>query len=167
MIKKIAGVTQLTLKNLQRGYFAVRRHSPISWRHVMHRLIALPNIALLCANLVGPAHAAELLSPPLWTDVGNASNCYVRNISTTPVNVQVTLFSNNGTSIDVDTCNAGPLAAGRTCAVFSLHLPDDSWAACSVKTSNINVSKLRGNVDLRHFASHEQGFKVIVDEDLR
>ena len=135
----------------------------------MHRLIALPNVALLCAvslfNLVGPAHAAQLLSPPLWTDVGNAGNCYVRNIGTTPVNVQVTLFSNNGMSINVDTCNAGPLAAGKTCAVFSLNLPDDSWAACSVKASNTNVSKLRGNVDIRHNPAH--GYEVILDEDLR
>jgi len=138
----------------------------------MHRLIALPNVALLCTvslfNLVGPVHAAQLLSPPLWTDVGDAGNCYVRNIGTTPVNVRVTLFSNNGIGhIDVDTCNAGPLAPGKTCAVFSLNLPDDSWAACSVKTSNINVNKLRGNIDLRHSGTHEQGFKVVVDEDLR
>jgi hypothetical protein len=174
MIKKIAGVTQLTLKSIQRDYFAVRRHSPISWRHVMHRLIAPPNVALLCAvslfNLVGPARAAQLLSPPLWTDVGDAGTCYLRNIGTTPVNVQVTLFSNNGIApgdIVVDSCNSGPLAAGKTCVIFVQALPDDSWAACSVKTSNINVSKLRGNADLRHLGSHEQGFKVVVGEDLR
>jgi hypothetical protein len=136
----------------------------------MHRLIAPPNVALLCAlslfNLVGSARAAQLLSPPLWTDEGNAGNCYVRNIGTTPVNVQVTLFSNNSIAhIDVDTCNAGPLAAGKTCAVFALNLPDDSWAACSVKTSNINASKLRGSVDIRHNPGH--GYEVILDEDLR
>ena len=136
----------------------------------MHRLLALPNVALLCAvslfYLVGRAHAAQLLSPPLWTDVGNAGSCYVRNIGTTPVNVQVTLFSNNSFGhIDVDTCNAGPLAAGKTCAVFSLTLPDDSWAACSVKTSNINVSKLRANVEIRHNIGH--GYEVILREELR
>lgn len=136
----------------------------------MHRLISPHNVALLCAvslfNLIGPAHAAQLLSPPLWTDVGNAGNCYVRNIGTTPVNVQVTLFSNNGMGPpNVDTCNTGPLAAGKTCAVFSLTLPDDSWAACSVKTSNINVSKLRGNVEIRHNPAH--GYEVILREELR
>jgi hypothetical protein len=136
----------------------------------MHRLISPRNVALLCAvslfNLIGPAHAAQLLSPPLWTDLGNAGNCYVRNIGTTPVNVQVTLFSNNGIGhTDVDTCNTGPLAAGKICAVFSLTLPDDSWAACSVKTSNINVSKLRGNVEIRHNPAH--GYEVILREELR
>jgi hypothetical protein len=46
-------------------------------------------------SLVGTAHAAELLSSPLWTDVDNAGVCIVRNIGTTPITVQVRLFSNN------------------------------------------------------------------------
>jgi hypothetical protein len=125
-------------------------------------------VAVSLLSLVDPAHA-ELLSPPLWTDVGNAGACYVRNIGTTPFQVKVKLFSNNapdGTIIDVDTCNTGPLGAGKTCLLFSLHLPDASWAACSVKASNSNVSQLRGNIDIRHFVTGG-GAKVVVGEDVR
>jgi len=120
--------------------------------------------AVSLPSLVGPAHAAQILSPPLWTDVDNASTCYVRNIGTNPVNVQVNLFSNNGMSIDVDTCNTGPLGAGKTCWMMSFDLPDASWVACSATASTSNVSKLRGNIDIRHFT---HGATVLVGEDLR
>jgi hypothetical protein len=119
-------------------------------------------------TLAAPAHAAQLFSPPLWTDVGNAGACYVRNIGTVPFNVHVTLFSNNDIvpgDIVVDTCNSGPLGAGKTCVIFAQGLPDDSWAACSAQTSNSNANKLRGNMDIRN--SFSTGARVVVDEDLR
>jgi len=119
-------------------------------------------VSLVC--LAGPARAASLVSSPLWTDVSNAAACYIRNTGTTPVKVQVSLFSNNGFHIDVDTCN-GPtaLAAGRTCVMFTLDLPDDSDVSCSVTAGN--VSKLRGNIDIRHFVTG--GAVVVVGDDLR
>jgi hypothetical protein len=121
--------------------------------------------AMSLLDLVGTAHAAELLSSPLWTDAGNAGTCYIRNVGTTPVQVQVRLFSNNSMNIVRDTCNTGPLGAGKTCVMFSLQLPDDSFVACSAKASNVNVSNLRGNIDIRHFVTG--GAKVVVGEDLR
>lgn len=123
--------------------------------------------AVSLLSLVGPAHAQpQLISPPLWTDQGNAGACYVRNIGTTPFPVKVILFSNNGGDIgDIDTCKTGPLGAGKTCLVRATTLPDDSWAVCSVQASNINVSKLRGNMDIRH--SVAGGARVVVGEDLR
>jgi hypothetical protein len=123
--------------------------------------------AVSMLSLIGPAHA-QLFSPPLWTDVSNAGTCYVRNIGTTPFKVNVKIFSNNGIApgdIVVDTCNTGPLGAGKTCVMFAQHLPDASWAACSAQASGSNVSRLRGNFDIRHFVTG--GFKVVVDEDLR
>lgn len=122
-------------------------------------------VAVSLSSLAVTAHAAELRSSPLWTDVGNAGACYIRNVGTNPVSVQVKLFSNNGMSIVRDTCNTGPLGAGKTCAVFSLHLPDDSLVACSAKTSDVNVSNLRGNIDVRRFVAG--GGEVVVGEDLR
>jgi hypothetical protein len=123
--------------------------------------------AVSMLSLIGPAHA-QLFSPPLWTDTGNTSTCYVRNIGTTPFKVKVEIFSNNGIApgdIVVDTCNIGPLGAGKTCVVFAQAVPDSSWAACSAKASGSNVSKLRGNVDIRHQAGVGAG--VVIDEDLR
>jgi hypothetical protein len=121
--------------------------------------------AVSLLSLVSPAHAQQLISPPLWTDTGNAGACYIRNIGTTPFPVKVKLFSNNTTGADIDTCNTVPLGAGKTCLVFTTHLPDDSWAACSAQASNINVSKLRGNMDIRN--SVAAGARVVVGEDLR
>ena len=89
----------------------------------------------------------------------------MRNVSTTAVPVQVKLFSNNGFSVVVDTCNAHALAAGKTCVLFALQLPDDSEVSCSAKASDANVGKLRGNIDIRHFVTG--GAKVVAGEDLR
>ena len=50
-------------------------------------------VAVSLSSLAGTAHAAVLLSSPLWTDVDNAGICIVRNIGTTPIPVQVKLFS--------------------------------------------------------------------------
>ncbi len=122
-------------------------------------------VAMSLLSLVGTPHAAELLSSPLWTDTSNAGACYIRNIGTTPVRAQVKLFSNNNMSIVRDTCNAGPLGAGKTCVMFSLQLPDDSFVACSAKASNASVSNLRGNIDIRHLVTG--GYKVVVGENLR
>jgi hypothetical protein len=122
--------------------------------------------AVSLLSLVSPAHAQpQLISSPLWTDEGKASACYVRNIGTTPFPVKVTLFSNNTSGADIDTCNTVPLGAGKTCVVFTTQLPADSWVACSAQASNINVSKLRGNMDIRH--SVAAGAGVVVGEDLR
>jgi hypothetical protein len=121
--------------------------------------------AVSLLSLVSPAHAQQLISSPLWTDADTAGACYVRNIGTTPVPVIVKLFSNNGMGADIDTCNTVPLGAGKTCVLFTSQLPADSWAACSAQASNINVPKLRGNMDVRHTVA--AGARVIVDEDLR
>jgi hypothetical protein len=122
--------------------------------------------AVSLLSLVSPAHAQQLISPPLWTDEGNAGACYLRNIGTTPVPVIVKLFSNNTSGVDIDTCNTVPLGAGKTCVVFTAHLPDDSWAACSAQATNINVPKLRGNMDVRNSVA-PPGARVVVGEDLR
>lgn len=126
-------------------------------------------VAASLSSLVGTAHAAELLSSPLLTDVDNAGICIVRNISTTSVPVQVRLFSNNSFHIDIDDCNSPgfPLGPGKTCSVFSFDLPDDSFVECSVKASNVNVSKLRASIETRHFATPASNGKVVVSDDLR
>lgn len=121
--------------------------------------------AVSLLSLASTAHAAVLVSSPLWTDTGNAAACYVRNVSTTSVPVQVKLFSNNGFNVVIDTCNAQALAPGKTCVLFASQLPDDSDVSCSAKASDANVSKLRGNIDIRHFFAG--GGKVVVGADLR
>lgn len=122
-------------------------------------------VAVSLVNLAGAAHAAELISSPLWTDVGNAGTCYIRNVGTTAFRVNAKLFSNNGFTVNINTCNSGLLGPGKTCVLFSTDLPDDSDVACSVKTSDVNAKNLRGSIDVRNFAGH--GATVVVREDLR
>lgn len=133
---------------------------------MMIRTASLTAAAALL-SLMGTAHAAELLSSPLWTDQGNAGICIIRNIGTTSVAVNVKLFSNNGFNIDIDDCNGTPLGPGKTCSVFSFDLPDDSFVECSAKTSNVNASKLRGSVEIRRFATPGSNGNVVVSEDMR
>jgi hypothetical protein len=132
----------------------------------MTRTASLTAAAALL-SLMGTAHAAELLSSPLWSDVGNAGICIVRNVSTAPVAVRVRLFSNNGFNVDIDDCNGTPLGPGKTCSVFSFDLPDDSFVECSARTSDVNAGKLRGSVEIRRFATPASNGTVVVSETLR
>ena len=96
----------------------------------MKTYVAGTVIAVLI-GLAGLAQAAKLLSPPLPTNVNTTGMCYIRNSGTTPVSVQVSLFSNNSPVVTFDNCNGAPLLAGHICQV-EVDLPDSSYAACSV-----------------------------------
>ena len=134
-------------------------------------MIRTANLAIAASllSLVGTAHAAELISSPLWTDTGNAGICNIRNVGAIPISIQVKLFSNNGFHVDIDNCNApsAPLGPGKTCSVFSFGLPDDSYVACSVKTSNVNASIVRGSIETRHFANAASNGTVVLSGELR
>src|SRR4051794_19965802 len=125
-------------------------------------------VAASLLGLVGTAHAAELLSSPLWTDTGNVGICNIRNIGAIPVTVQVKLFSNNGFHIDIDNCNSPgiPLGPGKTYSVFSSDLPDDSYVACSEETTSVKTGTLRGSIKTRHFASETSNGTIVITEEM-
>ena len=110
------------------------------------------------------ANAAELLSPPLPTHTRTSGTCYVRNGGTTPVTMQVSLFSNNGLIVSFDNCNGAPVPPGYICQVIVNDLPDASYAACSVTVAN--VGKLRGTLEIRE-VSFNPIQRVLVAEDLK
>ncbi len=122
----------------------------------------------VCAVLVGLAslaQAAQLLSPGLpirvrETNVDTVGACRVRNTGTTPITVNVSMFSNNAVVVTFDTCNV-PLAAGQACHVAGF-LPDDSFVACRVTAPN--VANLRGVLELSEVT---QEHDVFIAEDLR
>jgi hypothetical protein len=125
---------------------------------------ALTTLAVLFGP-AGLAQAAQLLSPPFPTAINTSGACYVRNTGAAPVTVHVSVFSNNGLSVNpgFQNCNGvGPLGAGHTCVVLVDDLPDSSYAACSVTAGN--VSKLRGTFELREITPT---LRVLVAEDLR
>ena len=118
-------------------------------------------------GLASLTQAAQLLSAPLpvnaRTNIGITGTCRILNTGTTPVPVQVEVFSNNAfPGYDIDLCNHAPLAGGQSCLVMVNRLPDDSYAACKVTASN--VSLLRGTFEL---AEDTKDFIVRVAEDLR
>ena len=115
----------------------------------MKRYVAGTMFAVVL-GIASLAQAGQLVSPPLPTHV-RATNvttygaCRIRNTGSAPVNVKVSLFSNNANVTDIDVCNDGPLPGGHTCIVTAF-LPDDSYVACKVTASN--VSNLRGTLEL-------------------
>ena len=128
----------------------------------MRTFVALLSSAVLL-GLTGLAQAEKLVSPPFPTQLFTSGACYVRNTGTTPVSVQVSLFSNNGLIVSTDTCNDNPLAAGETCVILVNDLPDDSFAACSLTAGT--VAKLRGTFEIRENIGGV--LRVIAAEDLR
>jgi hypothetical protein len=85
----------------------------------MRTHIAAPAFAVLL-GLASLAQAAQLLNPPLpinaRTNVGITGACRILNTGTSPIAVQVSLFSNNEfPGCDVDTCHQAPLPGGQAC----------------------------------------------------
>jgi hypothetical protein len=114
-------------------------------------------------GVAGLAQAAQLLSPPLPTNVLTTEMCYIRNTGKTPVTVDVDLFSNNSPVILFDNCNTAPLQPGHTCQVEA-DLPDSSYAACKVTAGS--VAKLRGTFEVREVSSNPVK-RTLAAEDLR
>jgi hypothetical protein len=126
-------------------------------------------------GITGLSHAAQIASPALPTlhsttfvggeliETGGA--CYIRNIGTSPISVEVKFFQNFGVELapDFQNCNGAPLAAGRTCILRISNLPDDVVFACSATASN--VKNLRGILELR--GDTASGLKVLLAEELR
>jgi hypothetical protein len=121
-------------------------------------------IAALVLGSSSLAHAGQILSPGLPTGIGSAGACYVRNTGTTPVTVQVTLFSNNSIVAAEyhDHCSIAPLHPGHTCLVVVDALPDASFAAC--RATSGSVAKLRGTLEIRQ---SWPSYRVRASEDLR
>jgi hypothetical protein len=119
----------------------------------MNRLAIGVVVALVCLSANAATAQTTLqktVSPPFPTDVGTDGACYVRNSGGSAMTVNVTIHSNNGTVVQFDNCNTGPLAPGRTCQVRT-QLPDDSFAACIATAPN--VGKLRGTFEVRETPS--------------
>lgn len=124
---------------------------------------------LAAASLVGItglSHAGTIASPPLPTGTGTAGACYIRNVGTKPISLQVTALNNFSPGFinpNLNTCNPTPLAAGRTCVLLVNDLPDDVTFACSAVV-NGSAKDLRGTVELRDLTN---SLKVLAAEELR
>jgi hypothetical protein len=118
-------------------------------------------------GITGLSHAATIVSPALPTGTNTGGACYIRNVGTKSVSLQVTALNNFSPGFinpNVNTCNPTPLAAGRTCILLVNDLPDDVTFACSAVVKG-SAKNLRGVAEVR--AITVGGLKVIVAEDLR
>jgi hypothetical protein len=133
----------------------------------MKKLAALVT-GLVVLPFAAIAYAAQLVSPPLWSEIDNSAACYVRNTGTVPVAVEVKVFSNFGPNEPLNpsfqNCNNAPLAAGRTCVVLVNDLPDSQFVACSV--TGDKLGKVRGTLEIRE-STPGTPLRVTVAQDLR
>jgi hypothetical protein len=127
----------------------------------------MKTFVLTCAAVLfgfsGIASAQQrIASPALPGAIGNAAACYVRNTGTSATAVAVSTTSTLPIVANVDTCNGGPLAAGKTCVLLFNNLPDFTFLACSATA--LNTSRLRGTLEIREKAPT---LRVLVSEELR
>lgn len=115
----------------------------------MKTYAALATVAALWAT-TGLAHAATLASSFLVTPGGAIpAACYIRNVGTSPVSLQVTIFNSSGPIMPTtQNCNDAPLPLGATCVVLgdagSLF---GTGVACSAKAGG-SVRNLRGTLNI-------------------
>jgi hypothetical protein len=129
----------------------------------------MPTFVLTCVailfGLTGVASAQQrLASPPLPKSQGNSLACYVRNIGTSPMVVNVVMLQNVFSppiAPDFDNCNTGPLGAGRTCVLLSRD-PDSTFVTCTATADR--VSNLRGTLEIRETTPI---LRVLVSEELK
>jgi hypothetical protein len=85
------------------------------------------------------------------------------------VSVQVAFLENFSAGFiapDFESCNAAPLAPGRTCVLLVTDLPDDVTFECSATAVTGNVKNLRGTAELRAFSREGEPF-TIAAQDMR
>lgn len=115
-------------------------------------------------TVTSPAHALTLASSFLVADGDSAAACYIRNVGTTAIALEVNIFLFDGSVFtpSVENCNAAPLAPGKTCVVLVNNTFGFSLA-CAAKAVGL-VKNLRGTLEIR---DTENDLKVLLAEDLR
>lgn len=127
---------------------------------------ALAALAWL-AGTAGVSQAATIASLDLPTTTNTAGACYLRNVGTQPIAVELEALLNHTPGFIAPTfqnCNDVPLAAGRTCVLLVDDLPDDVAFACSAVV-NGSARNLRGSIEVRAITT--AGPKVTLTGDLR
>lgn len=141
-----------------------RNLSPLFRSVVMKTSITFSTIAVLL-GITGLSYAAQVTSPLLPTGTGTSGACYIRNVGSSPISLQATIFQNVDFPVIVNfqNCNNAPLPAGRTCVVLVNDLPDDVFFSCSAVVSG-SAKNLRGTVEVRDISPT---LKVLAAEELR
>jgi len=122
----------------------------------------------LVFGIAGVSHAAQTItSPALPTVTNTAAACYLRNVGTRPVSVQLmalTNFTPGITTPSFENCNEAPLAPGKSCVLLMNDLDDDVNFACTAAVSG-SARDVRGAVEIRQITAG--GLRVVLSADLQ
>jgi hypothetical protein len=132
------------------------------------KTVAALALAASLAGIAGVAHAAQsIASAPLPTRPGRAAACYIRNVGSTPMPLQVRLFDFLSAEVtpSFQNCNDAPLLPGRTCVLLVYEFTQYSALGCAATPVVGSARNLRGRLEVRSITA--SGLKVLVRDDLR
>src|SRR5262245_65518192 len=136
------------------------------------RLSSVLTALALLSGGAGRAPAPQILTrPPLQTVENTAGACYIRNVGTRPISVQISPlinFTPGFRTADFNDCSNGndglPLQPGHTCVLLMNTLDADVTFACSAVVVG-SARNVRGNVEIRE--SVTAGQHVIAADEMR
>ena len=132
------------------------------------RLSSVLTALVVLSGGAGLAHASQIItSPPLQTVENTAGACYIRNVGTRPITVQISPlinFTPGFRTADFEDCNEAPLQPGHTCVLLMNDLDDDVTFACTAVIGG-NSKSVRGSIEVRNIL--QNGLQTIVADELR
>jgi hypothetical protein len=132
------------------------------------RLSSVLTAVVVLSGGAGFAHASQIItSPPLPTVTNTAGACYIRNVGTRPITVQIRPlinFTPGFRTADFEDCNEAPLQPGHTCVLLMNDLDDDVTFACTAVIGG-NAKSVRGSIEVRNIL--QNGLQTISADELR
>jgi hypothetical protein len=134
------------------------------------RLSSVLTALALLSGGAGLAHASQIItSPPLQTVENTAGACYIRNVGTHPITVQINPlinFTPGFRTADFNNCNNDgvPLQPGHTCVLLMNTLDADVTFACTAVIGG-NAKSVRGSIEIRNITP--SGLQTILADELR
>ena len=137
------------------------------------RLSSVLTALALLSGGAGLAHASQIItSPPLQTVENTAGACYIRNVGTRPISVQISPlinFTPGFRTADFNNCSNGndglPVQPGHTCVLLMNTLDADVTFACSAVIGG-NAKNVRGSIEVRSILPGG-GLQTILADELR
>ena len=135
------------------------------------RLSSVLTALALLSGGAGLAHASQIItSPPLQTANNTAGACYIRNVGTRPITVDISPLINFTAGFrtpDFNNCsnnNDGvPLQPGHTCVLLMNTLDADVTFACTAVIGG-NAKNVRGSIEVRSILPGGGAQTILADE---
>jgi hypothetical protein len=132
------------------------------------RLSSVLTALAVLSGGAGLAHASQIItSPALQTVTNTAGACYIRNVGTRPITVQISPLINFTAGFrtpDFEDCNEAPLQPGQTCVLLMNDLDDDVTFACTAVIGG-NAKNVRGSIEVRSIIPG--GLQTLLADELR